>query len=265
MPYRVDLRGINTDTLDRLIDMGALDVELSTNGRLAALMPDSITLDDLRNALGDSAVVSSSPAAGRDAASVWILSPRPIDVGRVRIVPAEMEAQPGTIRLIDAPAFGTGLHPTTALCLEILSEMVARQVPDCVLDIGTGSGLLALAALTLGVPHAIGIDIDMEALRTAAENARLNGLEGRLRLVHGGPEVITGTWPLVLANVLAASLMEMAPSLVRRIGHHGRVVLSGIPVSVEQDVDLVYRRLGMRRLDARSRAGWIALTMQASW
>jgi ribosomal protein L11 methyltransferase len=134
-----------------------------------------------------------------------------------------------------------------------------------VLDVGTGSGVLALAALTLGVPRALGIDTDEDALRAATGNARLNGLAERLELVHGGPEIVAGRWPLVIANVLAAPLIEMAPSLVERIGHHGRLVLSGIPASVEPDVEKAYRRLGMNRLDAKSRGGWVALVMQATW
>jgi ribosomal protein L11 methyltransferase len=235
------------------------------NGAIAAVMPDSVRAEQLERSLGGGGDLTFAPAVGRDADSVWILRPRPIDVGRVRIVPAQMDARPGTIRLVDAPAFGTGLHPTTALCLETLSEIADGVLPDSVLDVGTGSGVLALAALTLGVPRARGIDIDDEALRTAAENARLNGLAERLELSHGGPEIVTGTWPLVLANILPAPLMEMAPVLVRRIGHHGRIVLAGIPRSIEDEVERAYCRLGMRRLDVRSRDGWVMLVLQASW
>ena len=143
--------------------------------------------------------------------SVWVLGPRPIRIGRLRIVPASFEAEPGVLRLIDAAAFGTGLHPTTALCLEALEEAVDIGPPDAVLDVGTGSGILALAALMIGVPRAQGIDIEDEALRVAAENARLNALDQRLQLTRGGPEAVTGTWPLVLANVLPGPLIEMAP------------------------------------------------------
>ena len=167
--------------------------------------------------------------------------------------------------MVDAAAFGTGLHPTTALCLEVLDEEVQIAPPDAVLDVGTGSGVLALAALTLGVPRALAIDIDGEALRVAAENARLNALEERLQLALGGPDAVTGTWPLVLANVLPAPLIEMAPALVRRVGHHGQVVLSGIPSSAEREVEQAYGRLGMRRVRATSRAGWVALVLRASW
>ena len=69
----------------------------------------------------------------------------------------------------------------------------------------------------------------------------------------------------MLANVLAAPLIEMAPALVRRVGRQGRLVLSGIPASVEPEVESAYRRLGMRRLEVKSRAGWVALVMAASW
>ena len=263
MPYRVDLRHIRDEALDRLIELGALDVERSHDG-IAALMPDSITPDEVARALGCSHL-SVSPALGRDADSVWLLSPHAIRVGRLRIVPAGAAKEPGALRLLDGPAFGTGLHPTTALCIEALEQAVDVAAPDALLDVGVGSGVLALAALMMGVPRAVGVDVDDEALRVAAENARLNGLGERLQLIRGGPEAVAGTWPLVLANVLAAPLIEMAPALVRRVGHHGQLVLSGIPASVEPDVDRTYRRLGMRRVGVLSRGGWVALVLQASW
>jgi ribosomal protein L11 methyltransferase len=265
MPYRVDLRAVAADdALDRLLELGALDIEPADDGRIAALMPDRVTRAQLASALGV-ADLSVSPAVARDAGSVWVLSPRPVRIGPLRIVPAHLQPEPGAVRLIDAPAFGTGLHPTTALCLEALVEAVQMLAPDAVLDVGTGSGVLALAALALGVPRALGIDIDDEALDVAAGNARINAVDGRLQLACGGPDTVTGTWPLVLANVLAAPLIEMAPELARRVGHQGRLVLSGIPRAVEPDVDQAYRHVGMRRLDATSRAGWVALVLQASW
>jgi ribosomal protein L11 methyltransferase len=264
VPYRVDVREAGDHALDRLVELGALDVESVPGRGLAALMPDSVTPGQVASAMGSDAI-SISPAVGRDAESVWVLSPRPIRIGSLRIVPAHLEGEPGGLRLIDAPAFGTGLHPTTALCLEALDEAMQAARPDAMLDVGTGSGVLALAALMLGVPRALALDIDREALRVAAENARINALDDRLQLALGGPETVAGTWPLVLANVLAAPLIEMAPALVRRVGHQGRLVLSGIPTSVEQDVYYAYHRLGMRRLGVRSRLGWVAMVLQASW
>lgn len=264
MPYRVDLGNAGGDALDRLIDLGAIDAESSDSGGIAALMPDRVTPEQVAVALGIDAVAVTR-AIARDDGSVWILSPRTIRIGRLRIVPDGAKAEPGDLKLIDAAAFGTGLHPTTALCLEILEEAVQADPPDSVLDVGTGSGVLALAALRMGVPQALGIDIDDEALRVATENADINGMSGRFQIARGGPETVSGTWPLVFANVVAAPLIEMAPILVRRVSHHGRLVLSGIPASVEHNVDDAYRRLGMQRLQALSRAGWVALVMQATW
>jgi ribosomal protein L11 methyltransferase len=273
VPYRVDLRNVGRDAFDRLVELGAMDVEVSVDG-IAALMPDSVTSELVAHAV-TADDISFSPGMARDAGSVWLLKPRPIRIGRLQIVPAHADVQPGALRLTDGAAFGTGLHPTTALCLEALQDVLSAVAsaepemessrPGAVLDVGTGSGVLALAALMMGVPRALGIDIDDEALRIAAENAQINGLDERLELRSGGPETVIGAWPLVLANVLAAPLIEMAPALVRRVGQHGQLVLSGIPSSVEQDVDHAYRRLGMRRVRVTSRAGWIALVFQASW
>jgi ribosomal protein L11 methyltransferase len=215
-------------------------------------MPDNVRPEDGADALHVDRV-SVSPAHGRDADSVWLLHPRPIAIGS------------GRLTLIDAPAFGTGFHPTTMLCLDALQELTAAERPDAVLDIGTGSGVLALAALLLGVTHAVGIDVDADALSVASENARLNGVADRLVLIHGGPETVTGTWPLVVANVLAAPLIEIAPALVRHVGPRGQLVLSGIAGSIEQEVARSYCRLGMRHVRTTARDGWSALLLRASW
>lgn len=264
VPYRIDLGKPGTDAFDRLVELGALDVEVTTGGGLAALMPDRLAPEQVASAFSDTDI-SVTPAVGRDDGSVWVLSPRAIHIGRLRIVPAHLDGEPGALRLMDAAAFGTGLHATTALCLEALDDIVSISAPDAVLDVGTGSGVLALGALTIGVSRALGLDIDDEALRVAAGNARINALDGRLQLVRGGPEAVKGTWPLVVANVLAAPLIEMAPALVRRVGHRGHLVLSGIPSSVADEVSQAYRRLGMRCVDVDARAGWAALVLQASW
>lgn len=264
MPYRIDVLRGGEDALDCLIELGALDADVLPEGGLAALMPDGIAPQRIAAALGlDDLPVSA--ATGRDAGSVWVLGPRPVRIGRLHIVPADDVTDAHAVRLIDAAAFGTGLHPTTALCLEALQDLTGTFGPEAVLDVGTGSGVLALAALVLGVPRACGLDIDDEALRTSAENARGNGVGERFRLVAGGPEAVTGLWPLVLANVLAAPLIEMAPILVRRLAHHGHLVLSGIPTSVEEDVARAYRHLGLRSVGSQARDGWVCLVLRASW
>lgn len=215
-------------------------------------MPDSVLPDEIRTALGLREVVAS-PAVPRDSGSVWTLNLPPVHLGA------------RTIALIDSPAFGTGLHPTTVLCLAFLEDIAAADPPASVLDVGTGSGVLAIAALALGVARATAIDIDVAALDAAGENARRNGVDERLELRQGGPDEVAGTWPLVLANVLAAPLIEMAPQLVRRVAHHGRLVLSGIPAAVAPDVTRAYRRVGMTQVATRSRGAWVAQLLRASW
>ena len=264
MPYRVDIPRAGDAVLDRLVELGALDVEQVPGGGIAALMPDGVAPDALALALGADDI-SISAAIGRDAGSVWTLSPRPTRIGRLRIVPADAGAEPGVLRLTDSAAFGTGRHPTTVMCLEAIEEALQPSPPGALLDVGTGSGVLALAALLMGVPRALGLDIDADALRAAADNARLNRLDARLQLACGGPDAVTGSWPLVVANLLAAPLVELAPVLARRVGHHGRLVLSGIPSSVEPDVERAYRHQGLQRVRAQSREGWSALVLQASW
>ena len=245
------------------MECGALDVEPVPDG-LAALLPDSVTPEMVAAAWGG-ARLTVSAAVARDNGSVWLLRPRAAQIGSVLIVPVEETAPLNALRLIDAPAFGTGHHPTTALCLEVLEEILTSERVESVLDVGTGSGILALAALRLGVRQAMGLDIDAEALAVAAENARRNHLADRLQLVLGGPAAVEGTWPLVVANVLAAPLMEMAPVLVRRVGSRGRLLLSGIPWSLLSEVRQTYQHLGMWPIGSPTRAGWTALIAQASW
>ena len=151
------------------------------------------------------------------------------------------------------------------LCLEAIVDAVTRHRPHAVLDVGTGSGILALAALRMGVARAAGLDVDRDAIRAAAANARLNDVAGRLHLIRGGPAAVRGAWPLVVANLVTGPLLALAPDLVRRVGHRGQLVLSGIRSSTVGDVTDAYRHRGMERLTSSTRDGWVALLLQASW
>lgn len=268
MPYRVDFAHVDEAGLLRLLELGALDADLSADGHGAALLPDAVAPARVAQALGVE-TVAISPAIGRDADSVWLLAPRSVRLGRLRLTPADHVRRrlesPGTVWLLDTPAFGTGLHPTTSLCAEIIDERVAAAPVTSMLDVGTGSGVLALVALALGVPRVVAIDVEGGAVRAAVANARLNGYADRMLVVHGDLDAIAGQWPLVVANVLAAPLMAMAATLARRVGHGGEAVLSGIPCALEDDVTRVYRRLGMHVADVRERSGWIAILLRASW
>ena len=125
MPYRIDIRcdGEVDHQFERLVHLGALDVEPWSGHGVTALMPDSVTPDQVAGALGADEIVVS-PAVGRDNDSVWVLTPRAIRLGSLRIIPAHLDPEPGDLRLVDSEAFGTGFHPTTAMCVEAIDEIL---------------------------------------------------------------------------------------------------------------------------------------------
>lgn len=152
-------------------------------------------------------------------------------------------------------AFGTGTHPTTALCLEWLA---AHDITgDNVLDYGCGSGILALAAVKLGARHAFAVDHDAQALQATQDNARKNTIESRISTVapHDLPDIGVNT---LLANILATPLIELAPRLAQRVVAGGHLVLSGILCEQAQEVSEAYRPWCDVTLWAK-RDGWVCL------
>jgi ribosomal protein L11 methyltransferase len=164
VPYRIDIASPPDDALDQLVQLGALDIEPTNDG--LAIIPDGVSLDSVVGALG-AASVAVSPAVGRDDGSVWLLNMRAVRIGSFLIAPPEVPAAPGLLRLTDSPAFGTGHHPTTALCVQAIEESLTFGIPESILDVGTGSGVLALIALMKGVPRAVGLDINADAINSA--------------------------------------------------------------------------------------------------
>jgi ribosomal protein L11 methyltransferase len=116
-----------------------------------------------------------------------------------------------------------------------------------------------------GLTAVTALDIDAGAIAAARRNAAANGVDEAITFVQGDIGAVDGVWPLIVANVLAAPLMDMAPTLVRRVAHRGRLVLSGIGLSMAPDVERIYRRLGMRHVRTDERGGWAAIVLDASW
>lgn len=160
---------------------------------------------------------------------VWLEYFRPFRFGRrLWICPSgfSVEDPDGVVVTLDPGlAFGTGTHPTTALCLEWLDQ--ADPAACRVIDYGCGSGILGIAALRLGAARVDAVDIDPQALQATRDNARKNGVEDRIRTCR--PDEL-GDEPaaIVLANILANPLIELAPSIGALVGPGGRLVLSGI-------------------------------------
>lgn len=151
-----------------------------------------------------------------------------IRVGGLVISPVckrALEPGPRRVLLKSGRAFGTGLHPTTYLCLSFLTELSLDG--GLAADIGCGSGILALSALRLGAGKAVGLDIDPCAVRTARANARLNRLDGSFNVICGGIMSLSPCFELIMANLSAAPLFAAAPHMAGLICPGGRAVLSG--------------------------------------
>jgi ribosomal protein L11 methyltransferase len=140
-------------------------------------------------------------------------------------VPAEAGGDAAVVRLDPGLAFGSGTHPTTSLCLAWLDALALDG--KAVLDVGCGSGILALAALKLGAARAVGIDNDPQALAASADNAERNGVGDKLAL-YRPEDAPDATYPVVVANILASALDALADTIAARVAPGGVLALSGI-------------------------------------
>ena len=161
--------------------------------------------------------------ADQDWGERWKEGLVPFSVGRVfiRFSWAAAALPPGAVEVVLDPgmAFGTGTHPTTALCLAGLDALLASAPAADVLDVGTGSGLLAIAARKLGAGRVAATENDPDALRVAEENAQRNGVAIELHLAP--PSAVPGSFPVVVANILANTLVDLAPQIAARLAPGG--------------------------------------------
>ncbi|NYS76816.1 MULTISPECIES: 50S ribosomal protein L11 methyltransferase [Halomonadaceae] len=207
--------------------------------------------------------------ADRDWEREWMDDFTPLQMGqRLWIVPSWHEPpHADAVNLILDPglAFGTGTHPTTALCLEWLDELAVagHLAQQTVLDVGCGSGILAIAALKLGASHADATDIDPQALQASRDNAERNGIaEPDLTLYY--PEQLSdgGGYPVVTANILAGPLVELAPMIAGHVAPGGRIALSGILANQANEVYEAYAAQGIAMEEPVIREGWVRLNGQ---
>ncbi len=193
----------------------------------------------------------------------WMDQFRPMRFGRRTFIvpwnqalPPEAQAQDAAVvRLDPGLAFGTGTHPTTALCLEWLDglELAGARV----LDFGCGSGILAIAALRLGASEAVGVDNDPQALTATRDNAERNRVADRLT-VHLPEDEPAHTYPVVVANILASALDALAPLLASRVAPGGRIALSGILAGQEDELLARYREW-FDELRLATREDWVRI------
>jgi ribosomal protein L11 methyltransferase len=204
----------------------------------------------------------------------WKEHYKPIPIGkRLMIVPAWMDSpEPNRIPIKIDPgmAFGTGTHPTTQLCLDLIEKTILDTRNSNneyrVIDVGCGSGILSIATLKLGAASALGVDIDIESVRNARENADKNGIGAEFIIGQGSvAEVKAGQFafasaPLVVANILAPVIVRLFDAgLADLVDAGGEIILSGILSEQAETVVEAARAKGLVRTEQRQMGDWVAL------
>ncbi len=233
--------------------------------RVSALFPEhtdtDIVLGQLKELLGTAPPVPTTDLlADEDWASSWMSHYRPLKMNQnLWVCPSWIAPpDPDAINVILDPgmAFGTGDHPTTALCLEWLAEQ--NLTGKDVIDYGCGSGILSIAALKLGARSALGVDIDPQALDVSLRNAILNGVSDRFQAFLPDALPTDMSADIVIANILAKPLAELAPPISTCVRPTGQLALSGL---LREQVDMVRPHYEKSfALEQRQRGEWILFT-----
>jgi ribosomal protein L11 methyltransferase len=192
---------------------------------------------------------------------------QPLIIGEHLIVRPSWDTSPvpegrPTLTLDPGLAFGTGTHPTTHMCLTLLTSYAPQYQGQALLDMGCGSGILSLAALKLGVRTAVGVDIDAQAVIVATHNAVLNTLQERAQFRQGSWEAGTGEYALITANIYLGPLIEMIHALARHLVPSGTLILSGIVEPQEAILISCLRAAGFTVRSRLVQEGWVALAVQ---
>ena len=216
---------------------------------------------------GVGAQLHTRPVPNDDYLTRWQQFFQPLCLGERLLIRPPWETAPvpaplTCLTLNPGPAFGTGTHPSTRLCLLLLIAYAAAYQGSTVLDVGCGSGILSLAALQLGWHQAVGVDIDSQALPVARENAALNSLQERVRFLQGSWQQVTGQFPCIVANIYLGPLVEMLPSLAPLLAPGGLLFLSGIITAQEPTMLLAVGQAGFAVQHRLEDDGWVALALQ---
>jgi ribosomal protein L11 methyltransferase len=223
---------------------------------------------------------SFTPVADQNWMEAWKEHYQPIPIGkRLIIVPAWLESPEAAriaIKIDPGMAFGTGTHPTTQLCLELIEkyfddgQSTVNGQRSTVIDVGCGSGILSIGALKLGAEFALGVDIDNASVKASRENADANAIDPRRFAVGQGSvtEILEGKFEvrqaqLVLANILAPIIIRLFDmGLAELVAAGGELILSGILAEQAESVGLAAQAYGMRFVEKRQSGDWVALAFK---
>ena len=270
--FRVSIPPADEDVATALLwELGTAGIEVraGTGDELALLAyfrDEALEDADLASALAllPRARVEATPLPEVDWVSRFRESFRAFRAGRFLIAPPWDLPRDRKDLLVVEPgrAFGTGTHETTRLCLAALESLAGSPVLTRVLDIGTGTGLLAVAAAFLGARLVAAVDVDPEALDSARLHVRINHAEVRLVRADGGQAFRAGSFDLVLANLTSRLLLERRDEIAALLAPGGALILSGLLVEEAPGLERAFRDVGP--VARRTEGDWAALVVQAT-
>lgn len=275
LELRLPAASIKATAFERLCDsMGAAGTALQTDAKTGytehvAWFAARNNLQKIRTSIVVAAMLFGIPQAdiclnalGDDWETAWQKDWKAIPIGkRLWVRPSFCEPPVDDrldIVLNPGMAFGTGSHATTRLCLEAIERIFNKSLPETMLDMGAGSGLLAIAAAKLGIKHVLAIDNDPDAVDACRANAAINSVS---ILSQWGDRPPNRKFDLVVANILAGPLIDMAPKLAACV--HGTLVLSGILATQVEGVRRRYEAEGLKSIRPVDTQGeWVAIEMR---
>lgn len=210
--------------------------------------------------------VETQEVPEEDWAESWRKFFKPRRIGKrfvIRPTWEEFDAGPHDLEVVLDPgqAFGTGDHPTTRLCLQLMEEAFDSRPPDSVLDLGCGSGILSIGASLLGARSVLGVDIEEVSVDVARQNAAMNAANAEFLCADGFSDPrLEGPFDLVVSNIISATLIRLAPEVAQRQASEGTWIVSGIIRQNWEDVQKAAVRAGYSLVSERMEDDWVAAT-----
>lgn len=199
----------------------------------------------------------------RDWNESWKKKFKPIDVGDIfSVLPPWEEKKSGRINLVIDPgmAFGTGHHETTKTCLMLIEKLSSGKKKESFLDVGTGTGILAIAASVIGYKYVVGVDIDPLAVDASLRNVKLNNLDN-IAIREGSVSAVEGPYDFIAANLMSEILIQIAPELAPRLNRSGAALLSGMLTGQEDGVITAMENCGLRFLEKFADGRWVSVAL----
>ncbi len=167
-----------------------------------------------------------------------------------------------TVIIIDPKmTFGTGYHETTRLMIRLMENHITKD--NTVLDVGTGTGILAIAAAKMGAKHILGIDIDAWSLENGIENTRKNEVESDIEIRIGSLEVVTESdFDIILANIFRNTILELLDAMLKKLSQHGRIIFSGLLVTDELIIEEALDKRNFKVISVLTENDWIAIAAE---